>query len=756
MFLYALAIFLGAFLLFQVQPLLGKFILPWFGGGPGVWTACLLFFQTLLLVGYAYAHLLNTRCRPRTQALVHALVLLAALAFLPIIPSETWKPHGGDNPTLGILVLLAATVGVPYLALAATGPLFQSWLGRTHPGTAPYRLYALSNTGSLLALLSYPFVFEPLLSRQTQAIAWSLTLTVFAALGLACAWRVSRVSDAPRQPAAVTPPVTESTASAAPTWSERAWWLVLPAIASMLLMATTNKLCQEVAVVPFLWVLPLALYLVSFILCFDHARWYRRGLFVALLVLGVGTVASLLYAGHTAGLRQQVVGYATTLFAACMVCHGEVYRLRPAPCFLTSYYLHLAAGGALGGLLVAVVAPLVFTQYVELQIGLAVLLHAVALLAFRHRDPVFAWGAGAGLLAIAVVVPACRVTGVTDLAEFFPLWWEQWTLFITNYGWFALFAVAAVLAACLARGGFAKTWRPRMGLLVLVVYLAAGVVFIVQAVDDSRLAVDASRNFYGTLKVFLYNDDEASGRYYLLRHGATTHGIQFARLPQAMWPTTYYGETSGIGYAIRQHQKNGPVRIGLVGLGTGTLTAYGRPGDYLRIYEINPAVERLARSRFTYLAHTPANVDVVLGDARLSLEAELARGDTQRFDVLALDAFTSDAIPAHLLTREAFTLYLRHLAPDGVIAVHISNRYLELRPIVERLANEFGYLAATVDGFSDDKEWWVYRTRWVLVTRDAALLQQPEVAFATEASSNDTAPGPLWTDDHTSLVEVLR
>ena len=767
---YALTIFTGAFLLFQVQPLIGKYILPWFGGGPGVWTTCLLFFQTVLLAGYAYAHFSSKYLKPRRQAVVHGVLLLLSVALLPIIPSESWKAHVSGDPIIHILLLLTVCLGLPYFVLSSTGPLMQQWFSQTNPGVSPYRLYALSNVGSLLALLSYPFYFEWQFSRHTQASLWSAGLGVFVIACGYCAWRLWRSEPAAGSVSAA--PAEE--AAPAASLQDRLLWLGLPAVASVLLLATTNKLCQEVAVVPFLWVLPLSLYLLSFILCFDHARWYHRGVFIALLAVGIATVCHLLSSGNSAPLAQQIAGYTATLFVACMVCHGELYRLKPAPRHLTSYYLYISAGGALGGFLVAVVAPLVFKEYWELQAGYWALSYCLGVLCFRHRSRVFAFAAGAGLLLASWTVPVLRASLKSS-----PGLWGQFKeltrKFLGDSGigselkefyrdhWIVLVTVLVVFLACtleVRRGRWLREWQPRMGGFLMLCSVGLGLVFLVQMRrgdddEESRVKLSSSRNFYGTLKVFEYNPDESEGRYNLLLNGAITHGMQFKSLPQATWPTSYYGESSGVGLAIKHLVAPNGKRIGLVGLGTGTLAAYGRKGDYLRIYDINPAVKGVALSQFTYVAFCAAKVDIILGDARLSMERELAAGQSQQFDLLALDAFSSDAIPVHLLTKEAFEIYLKHLTTNGVIAVHTSNRYLNLRPVVEGLARQFGLKTATISD-DDEKDWWIYRTTWILVTRNQALLDNEEIRAATDSPETPAKPVGLWTDDHASLYEILK
>ncbi len=792
---YAFAIFTGAFLLFQVQPLIGKYILPWFGGGPGVWTTCLLFFQLLLLGGYAYAHFVSTRLKPRTQAIVHCVLLVAAAAMLPIAPGDFWKAHIAGNPTWHIILLLGGTIGIPYFILSSTGPLMQQWFSTTNPGVSPYRLYALSNIGSLLALLSYPPVFEVRFTRYTQAALWSAAFVVFALLCAYCAWKAAgkekaeglkaeglkgrsehptanvEGADDPNGKAGLSAegsaetepptsngvdPKSEEREIENPTTSglDRFLWVALPAIACVLLMATTNKLCQEIAVIPFLWVLPLSLYLLTFVICFDHARWYSRGVFTALLAVAMAVVFQLMDAGNSAPMMLQIVCYNAALFIACMFCHGELYRLKPQPRHLTGYYLALSAGGALGGILVAVVAPAVFTDYRELPIGLWVLSYLAGVVCFRHSSRDLAVAAAIGLMLATFVMPAMRMQ-----FSYGEGYWDEWRTFYTHYKWIIFGGITFFLLSSLegrARS-ISREWTPRLGGFVMGLSVCVAVVVIRQWHSVREVSVlEETRNFYGTLKVFDYNPADPDNHYYLLLHGATTHGMQFVDPEKAMRATTYYGVNSGVGLAIQNAPRpEGQRRIGLVGLGTGTLASYGRPGDYIRIYEINPAVHRLATTRFEYLRRCQATVDVIMGDARLSMERELAAGEPQKFDVLALDAFSSDSIPVHLLTREAFGIYLKQLKPDGVLAVHTSNRYLNLRPVVERLAAEYGLKAATIS-IDDEPDWWVYRTTWILVTRNQAVLDVPAIKDVSDYPSESTKEKPLWTDDYASLYQILK
>ncbi len=755
---YALTIFSSAFLLFQVQPLIGKFILPWFGGGPGVWTTCMVFFQVVLLAGYAYAHLASRFLKARWQVFVHLCLLVAALALVQITPSEAWKPRGDGNPNREILVLLTVCLALPYFVLSATGPLLQHWFSRARPGTSPYRLYALSNVGSLLALISYPFFFETHFTRKAQAELWAWG---FAAFVLGCGfcaakwWKSNLTSEpGPAHPEETSIPIPQTAGLA------RLLWLLLPACATLLLLATTNKLCQEVAVIPFLWVLPLALYLLSFVLCFDNPRWYRRTPSALALIAAVVAMCWALFTGADAPLRAQVMIYSAGLFACCMICHGELYRLRPDPRQLTGYYLMISAGGALGGLFVALGAPLLFTDFYELHWGL--LLCGLLFLVVCWREPAgeggrtWRWLAGALTLAVFGGLDQALAWLVRHQA---PLFGNRATgLRIAMWS-----ALVVILVLWIGRGRFRRFrfWR-----LLVCLWWGAGLVVLalvlwMQAHGSNSAIVSRSRNFYGTLAVYEYQRNDPAAHYFLLQHGRITHGIQFADPERARWPTAYYGEGSGLALAVQALPVR-PRRVGVVGLGTGTITAFGRPGDTMRLYEINPEVRRLATTRFTYLSNCQAKVEIALGDARLALERELP----QQFDLLVLDAFSSDAIPVHLLTCEAFELYNRHLQPGGIIAVHISNRYLDLEPVVMNLARQFNYHFAIINhkeaaaGLEDDEDepptWWHYASTWILLTRGAASLDSPEIRSAASAPRTNSIRIPLWTDDFASVFQILE
>ncbi len=675
--LYAITILLSAFLLFQVQPIIAKMILPWFGGSAAVWTVCVLFFQLLLVGGYLYAHWLIRGLSSRAQSVAHIAMLAAAVAALPILPDATWKPVGEADPSFRILGLLAASVGLPYFLLATTSPLVQAWYARARAGAMPYRLYALSNLGSMLALVSYPFVVEPWLPTRWQALGWSAAFVAFAAVCGALAWQ-ARVL-----PAEVRPGVDDAPA-VPPRLGSYALWAGLAAGASVLLLAVTSHLSQNVAPIPFLWVLPLALYLLSFILCFEGRGWYQRRYYLPLAAAGfVGVCVTLHRDYHNPQLWLMIPLYGATLFVACMVCHGELARLKPHPRHLTAFYVAIAVGGALGGAFVGLVAPRVFPDLYELPVG---------------------------MVATAILV-ALVIAG--DRAGFrFPAALR-----------------AAVVGTALFAGG-----------------LAAALAWIYADLASGTRVL--ARNFYAALRV----SDSGSGldASRVLTHGTITHGKQFRDPSRREWPTTYYGETSGVGRAIEALRAAGPVRIGVIGLGAGTLAAYGRAGDAVRIYEINPQVIELALREFTYLADTKARLEIVLGDARLSLEREPAQG----FDLLAVDAFSSDSIPVHLLTAEAFEVYFRHLKPGGILAVHISNRYLDLKPVLKEAAARFGKTARIVDDESDSDRG-TYGTTWVLFTDAPDVFAREPLKGVADPLETDRSIR-VWTDDYSDLYGILK
>ena len=685
--LFASTILLSAFLLFLVQPIIAKQLLPWFGGTSAVWTTCMVFFQVLLLAGYTYSHFITRRLNARAQSNLHIALLVVSLAFLPIIPSVLLKPAGEEDAALRIIVLLGATIGLPYLLLSTTGPLLQKWIAPRFPERTVYRLFALSNFGSLIGLLAFSFAIEPFTSSTVQSWVWSGAYALFVATCAACAWQARKLPTIDANPSvstAAAAPSSSAVPERAPTLADYGLWLVLAALGSLMLLASTSHITQNIASVPFLWVVPLTLYLLTFVLAFEGRAgrgWYEQTwLLLPALLLFVAMSWGLSANNGVLDIGLAIPLYSAGMFFACLFCHGELAQRKPAPRYLTNFYLSLSAGGAIGGLLVGLVAPRVFPGYYELPLAL------------------FA------LSALAV--------------------WLAWDRK-------ALLGPALIATAATAFYGFTYVEFLRDNVMVM------------------------QRNFYGTLRV----REAGTGEYQVRRllHGVILHGEQFTQPPRSEQPGTYYARTSGVGLAIDSKQGQGPLRLGVIGLGVGTLTAYGRAGDTLRIYELDADVLALARSHFTYLSTAEqrgATLQFALGDARLSLERELARKEPQAFDVLAVDAFSSDSIPVHLITREAIEVYARHLAPGGIIAIHISNRFLDLKPVLANIAAATGLTVRHVaDSPTDDLL--ASSTDWVMLSRDPKAFEVSELA--KRAAPLATAPHmSLWTDKFNNLLDVLK
>ncbi len=918
----AATIFVSAFLLFQVQPVITKKILPWFGGSPAVWTTCVLFFQLVLLGGYAYAHVVTHQVKTRWQSIVHLAIVLVAVLTLPIVPVDWWKPTDGERPALRILILLTAVVGLPYFVLSTTGPLVQAWFSKIYPGRSPYRLYSLSNVGSLAALLTYPFLVETTLAVDTQGRVWSLVFIVFAMLiallGLSI-WRMGDTLDSPpkpepavtaaeglvakRTPAPAIPAgQTAAEAKAPPRMGRRFTWLGLAALASMAFLAITNHLCQDIAVVPFMWVIPLSLYLLSFIICFDNERWYLRKTFGVLTILsvmwltavenyssvndgmeyaqkvvvtmftrptfenaddaaaytkktlkekinsaqlhgrsigftfrgrpfkanlpitfskmndgmfdGIGWFVGKLNNGlnwafkdrspvvlengdtfakldknkdgkltveeipspvattlvgwdkdidgevtaaefeEKAGSRKPrfnlefdvdtydfkehvfaaTTAFLATLFFICMVCHGELVKSKPQPKYLTSFYLSLSAGGALGGLFVALICPLVFKTHFELSIALVGGFVVGWLTIFNDGKDrwlkgreVLQWSlAFAMVLTMLFVVPGNR----EDIE---------------------MRRLAQLVPASLQKK--LEDWK-----------------FMSPADDD---LITMERNFYGTVTVkYMGSKDDPENLGKALYNGRIWHGFQFVDPEKELLPSTYYVDGTGAALAVKENPRAGQgLRVAVIGLGSGSMAAHARKGDVFRFYDIDPKVLKVAQEDFTYLEKIPkardCTVDVVMGDARVSLERELKEGPL-KYDVIHLDAFSGDAIPSHLLTDESFSLYEKHLrhedrvdektgktvsVPMGIVVVHISNRYLDLEPVVAAIAKKHGYrtwsVHKTEDGGPTDTA-----SDWILVSKNDEFMDNPKVVEAGEPLK--PAKELLWTDQRTALFDIMK
>ena len=678
--MYGLTIFLSAFLLFQVQPMMGKMVLPWFGGSASTWTTCMLFFQALLLIGYLYTHWLVNQISIKLQSWLHSLLLLACLFTLPIAANEAWKPQGAENPTLQILGLLVVSIGLPYFVLSSTGPLVQSWFSRERTNAIPYRLFALSNLGSMLALLAYPLAIEPLLSLRGQSVTWSV---LFFCYVLACGYLVwHHRSDLSNNkylgPTTLQP--SEIKATQKLRWNQKLLWIYLAACPSILLVANTSFLTENIAPIPLLWVAPLAVYLLSFVLCFESQGFYKRVVWVPLGALSLCLLAYLPTLGVSEWPFTLVIPLnICAFFAVCMVCHGELALKKPANQNLTAFYLMLSIGGFLGGFFVGVVGPYCFDSNYELSIG---------------------------------IVMAAMVVTVSLMRSF-----THFTVLTKRAFW--LLGIGFVIGLAVVRISDHRT-------------KAEGVTWM-------------GRNFYGSLKVFTQINDG----YRSMLHGQIIHGQQFIALEKQQQPTSYFTHDAGVGLALDVKAAQGPLHVGVIGVGAGTLLTYGRKEDLFHLYEINPLVIQLAKQEFTFIRDAKAKTDIVLGDARLQLESE----SPQNFDVLVVDAFSGDSVPVHLLTREAFALYFKHLKTNGVLAVHITNAFLDLLPVVQSGADHFGKKIRVIDHVGDFSKL-SFTSRWVLVTADEGFFDNPLLKNAKALEKrNDFSP---WRDDYSSLLSVYR
>ncbi len=697
MALFVLTTFLSAFLLFQVQLMLAKYLLAWFGGAASVWTACMLFFQTVLLCGYGYSHVLATRVAPRRRGGLHAALLAVSLVLLagqwiawhvPVLPGPGLKPAPGGQPFAGILMALAVGIGFQFFMLSTTSSLMQAWFAKAFPGRSPYRLYALSNGGSLLGVLAYPFIVQPMLGLRAQAFLWAGGYAVFVACSMACAIRavgLAGVSAPSAGGPASAPGAGEPDGVQAASWGKILLWAGLSACGNVIFLGTTSEITEEISSNTLLWGIPLALYLLSFILCFGSGKFYHRGVFAALWLIAAAMLQWTMDHGNMGTFSRQAI-YWFALFIGCSLCHGELAQARPPAGRLTLFYVAVAAGGAAGGLAVLLVAPVVFGGIWELHIGY---LCATLVIAAGFVRDQRARGGRAGLL-----------------------------------GGMAILAVTAVFFCTL---------------------------FVLERASTRLGVVAVRRNFYGIMRVV------ETGSVRRLVHASTMHGAQYRDYGRRRVTTTYYTEDSGVGIALRgcAARKPAGLRVGAVGLGAGTIAAYGRTGDYYCFYEINPANLELAvgpDALFSYVGDSRARVDVKLGDARLLLERE----PSEAFDVLVLDAFSGGSTPVHLLTIEAFNIYLRCLKPGGVLAVHLTNKYLDLEPVVWKVAGALGL--SCVDIYSRAVETRASSADWMLLSRDADLLGQLTLGnrAATTRPSGPVVLGRAWTDDNNSVLRLIR
>jgi SAM-dependent methyltransferase len=856
----ALTILLSAFLLFQVQPLESKSLLPWFGGNPSVWNTCVLFFQLTLLAGYCYAH--NMASRPATQqAWIHGILLVVALATLTVIPGSAWKPTGGESASTRILLILLVHIGLPFFILSTTGPLVQMWFSRFYPGRSPYRLYALSNVGSLAALALYPFVFEPIFDLPTQAMMWKGGFVLFGLLiGTLAISMAMTFGNAPmvieEPPTTDEPPPKGVEPSPKKSFGIGTFlaWVALPWIASVASLAVTGHLTEDVPTVPFMLIVPFMLYLLSFIICFDAERWYVRWFFCGgciLMALGLGiaeqasswdkmfsdanvsvrpsrwldtavneVVEAAFYVPENVLTKRAFDGtsepsawgqqlarikphrfrvesidydpvyqsmfYLTFLFFACMTCHGEVAALKPAPEYSTLYFLAIATGGALGGMFVALYCPTMSQSKIELPISMTCsVIAAVVGLCFgivpRLKSSEF-WRVALIVMGFAVLGSIVAAAIALKLKS-----GDPW--FVASIGLGIVWGVTlAVLLTLHSNPGIYK------GIGISSVAICGLMVAVLWVLNINRRdpeEIDRVRGFFGVLEVEqLKAGDTVLGKS--LVHGRIQHGYQHVKTDEPDYsqrPTTYYAANSGIGLAIRFHPNAGQMRVAVVGLGTGTTAAYAGEGETYHFYEIDPKMLALSDKHFTYRRDAQArgaDVEVKLGDARLTME----RIEPQNYDVIAVDAFSGDSIPVHLLTEECMRdAYLKHLKPDGILAIHISNRYLDLEPVVRNLAVKNGMSVRKVDFVPPGEDWEpplelpelaendVQLTAaphyldegesyWVLVTKNPDFLKKrfilisatDEKVVCAPEDKNEFAPAPKivpWTDRHSPLWQIL-
>jgi len=651
----------------------------------------MMFFQVALLLGYLYAHLLANYVPTKRQAGLHLALLALSLILLPVGTPESWLPAASGQPAIEILALLSLSVGIPFVLISASGPLLQHWFAGVYPGKSPFRLYSLSNLGSLAALLTYPILIEPNFTIDNQANTWSVLYVALVLLFASCGILYSR-SNSNKVPTSTDESVTRSVTSL-----DRMLWVSLAACGSAMLLAITNQISTDIAVVPFLWILPLSIYLITFIICFDKDGWYLRGVWMSLLVVSLVLITRLMFlefTANSASLEYQIFVYCFALFTCCMVCHGELARRRSSVPYLTTFYLYVALGGAVGGVFVNLIAPVLFTGFWELHIAL-----------------------------VGTVILAGVCIGIDN----------------------SLIKTKQHLTA------FASAWS-----IATVVFIG---ILVTQVQDGRSSSIYVNRSFFGVLYVDDWDANTAEHERQLY-HGRIQHGRQLVRRNVQKIPTSYYGLDSGVAAAIQRHPRRSSanpaehgLNIGAIGLGVGTISTYGTSADSIHYYEINPDVEHVARNYFFYLKNGKAATDIVLGDARISMQRELETGGSNEFDVLILDAFSGDAVPVHLLTDEAFDLYEKHLSNDGILAAHISNDYLDLSPVIRNAAQRLNMDAVWIEGPAD--RWYEDGNDWVLMSRNKELIGS-DLIRSTQSEWNDAVPKPIrWTDDFSNLIEVI-
>ncbi len=729
---YGLTAFVSATMLFLVQPMFAKMILPLLGGAPAVWNTAVVFYQGVLLIGYLYAHLTTRLLGVRRQALLHAVLLLLPLLVLPITVPGNWQPPTATNPIPWLLALLGVTVGLPFFVVSTSSPLLQAWFARTGHRD-PYVLYAASNVGSMVALLGYPTLIEPRLHLEDQSHLWAGGYLLLVALTLTCAALIARGPGTTQEATATASRQAEAVevADERLTLVRRLRWLGLAFIPSSLMMSVTTYITTQIAPIPLLWVIPLAIYLLTFILVFAGRQLLPQRLLVRAFPIVFLPLVMLMLIQATQPMVLLALLHMVVFFLAAMICHGAIATDRPAPRHLTEFYLWMSAGGVLGGMFNALLAPVIFNTLAEYPLVLALACLALPRFgadaltpAFVRRDlilPVLS----SGLLAALIVG-----TAALNLSE----------------GILALvviFGLPALLCFSFSR-------RPlRFALGVGALFLVTTVLYT--SALGQELATE--RSFFGLHRILL----DPSGRFHTLAHGGTNHGMQSVDPDKQKIPLTYYYPTGPIGQVFAAYSgEHAKQRVGVVGLGAGSLACYKAPGQAWTFYELDPRVEEIARNPryFTYLRDCAPDSPVVLGDGRLSLVAAPTAG----YNLLVLDAYSSDTVPVHLLTREALALYLDKLAPGGIIAFHISNLYLDLKPVISSLATDAGLISLSQDDLNvsaEDAANGKNPSQWVVIARQPADLAR--LAGDTRWHPLTAAPDQVvWTDSFSSIIDLIR
>jgi len=687
--LFTYTIFISALLLFQIQPMIAKYILPWYGGSAAVWSTCMLFFQSGLLIGYGYAHLITKYLSNKNQVRVHLTLLLLSLISIPITPHQWISPESIEAPTFGILALLGLSVGFPYIMVSTTGPLLQYWFSLFEKKKSPYRLYALSNLGSLIGLFTYPLIVEPYFELKTQTWIWSVGYLLFITLcGMIVfrLWKFKPVNEIKLQ----------EKAEKKSSLFVKVLWLLLAFMGTSTLLSMTNKLTQDIVVVPFLWIIPLSLYLISFIIAFDNPKWYNRKIFLPafLIVLAIILKKQIDFSlnDKEMSIEATIFLYCIGVFIICMVLHGELARLKPGKSLLTFYYFMISIGGVLGGVFINLIVPEIFKGYWENYVSFIGTVFLIAIVLYRDKEVI-----KNGFRRILLV----SATAIIFLTVVFSL---------------------------------NKEYR---------------------SFNDNVIA--STRNFYGVLKV-LEADKGTFNWQRLIFHGDIMHGMQFMDTSFKGMPVAYYGQKSGMGLALSlfptRSKANYPgMKVGMIGLGAGSISVYGTDRDLYKFYEINPLVYTLAKDYFTYLDNFKGKLEVKYGDGRIILAKELSENVNNNFDVLAVDAFSGDAIPTHLLTTEAGKLYMQHLNKNGILAFNITNKYLNLLPVLAGLAESLNkpmyYFFQEADGSS------LVSAMWVLITENTEFINNPVVKEQIQSMDYSTVQKVKWTDNYSSILPLF-